>query len=173
MSTPQILIVGNLADEPVLRTTQSGKAVAQFTVIATNRRQDGQGNWVDGDKSGKKCVVWNQLAQHVAASLHKGMQVIVVGNERDTQWQAQDGTPRYGTEVNVRHIGPSLQYATAQVARQQSGQQSGGFAGGNPNGGFAGSQPQGAVASNPWGQPQGDDGADPWASGSGDSEPAF
>ncbi|NMN02831.1 single-stranded DNA-binding protein [Bifidobacterium panos] len=156
MSTPQILIVGNLADEPVLRTTQSGKAVAQFTVIATNRRQDGQGNWVDGDKSGKKCVVWNQLAQHVAASLHKGMQVIVVGNERDTQWQAQDGTPRYGTEVNVRHIGPSLQYATAQVTKAQSGPQT----------------PQGAVASNPWGQPQGDDGADPWSNG-GETEPAF
>lgn len=171
MSTPQILIVGNLADEPVMRTTQSGKTVTQFTVIATNRRQDEQGNWVDGDKSGKKCVVWNQLAQHVAASLHKGMQVIVVGNERDIQWQAQDGTPRYGTEVNVRHIGPSLQYATAQVTKAQSGQQSSGFTG-NPNGGFAGSPSQSMGASNPWSQLQTDNDADPWSNG-GETEPAF
>lgn len=119
MSLPQITIVGNLAADPEMRTTQNGSMVATFTVIATSRRKDQMGNWVDGDRSGKRCTAWNQLAEHVAASLHKGDQVIVIGHERDQQWQDQTGATRYGTDVMVAEVGASLRWAGVQIMKQQ------------------------------------------------------
>ena len=169
-----LTIVGNLTADVELRSTSGGMHVANFTIASTPREYDRQANeWKDGQALFLRCTAWRDLATHCVQSLAKGMRVIAQGRLQQRSYQAKDGTNRTVIEMTVDEIGPSLRYATAQVTRQQSGQQSGGFAGGNPNGGFAGSQPQGAVASNPWNQPQGDDGADPWASGSGDSEPAF
>lgn len=120
MSIPQIIIIGNLAEDVKSGTSQSGTSWAKFTVMTANRRKDQQsGQWVDGDKSVKRCVVFGTLAQHVTQTYTKGMQVIVIGRERDVTWQDQNGNTRYGTEVIVDATGPSLQFATAQVVKQQ------------------------------------------------------
>lgn len=122
MSTPQIIIVGNLASDPEIGTTQSGKTYARIAVMSSNRVKDQSGNWGDGDKSTKRCTAWNDLADHIGQSLHKGDQVIVIGHEHDTSWQGKDGNTRYGTDVIVSEIGASLRYAIATPQRIQLGQ---------------------------------------------------
>ncbi len=154
-------IVGNLTADVELRSTSGGMQVANFTIASTPREFDRQANeWKDGQALFMRCTAWRDLAPHCAQTLAKGMRVIAQGRLQQKSYQAQDGTNRTVVEMTVDEIGPSLRYATAQVVRQQSGQLSGGFAGGNPNGGFIGSQPQD------------DDGADPWSNG-GETEPAF
>ena len=76
----QITIVGNLVDDPQLRYTPTGQAVANFRVASTPRfRDNATGEWKDGDSLFLSCNVWRQAAENVAESLQRGMRVIVQG----------------------------------------------------------------------------------------------
>ena len=73
-------MVGNLVDDPELRFTPSGAAVANFRIASTPRTFDRQTNeWKDGDALFLSCSVWRQAAENVAESLQKGMRVVVQG----------------------------------------------------------------------------------------------
>ena len=73
-----ITVVGNLTDDPELRFTPSGAAVANFTVASTPRTFDRQTNeWKDGESLFLSCNVWRQAAENVAESLQRGMRVIL------------------------------------------------------------------------------------------------
>ena len=75
-----ITVVGNLVDDPELRFTPSGAAVANFRIASTPRTFDRQTNeWKDGDALFLSCSVWRQAAENVAESLQRGMRVIVQG----------------------------------------------------------------------------------------------
>ena len=75
-----ITVIGNLTADPELRWTQSGAAVADFTVASTPRTYDrNAGEWRDGDTLFMRCSVWRDTAENVAESLRKGMRVIVQG----------------------------------------------------------------------------------------------
>ena len=77
----QITVVGNLVDDPELRFTPSGAAVANFRIASTPRTFDKQTNeWKDGEALFLSCSVWRQAAENVAESLQKGMRVVVQGN---------------------------------------------------------------------------------------------
>ena len=178
----QITVVGNLVDDPELRFTPSGAAVANFRIASTPRTFDKQANeWKDGEALFLSCSVWRQAAENVAESLQKGMRVVVQGNLRSRQYETREGEKRTVFEIQVDEVGPSLKYATAKVTRTQ---RSGGSSyGGRP----AGRRPgQGAPADNdPWATPaQGQrrspqvGGAapanDPWATpGVSSDEPPF
>lgn len=113
-----ITIVGNLTADPELRTTGQGAHVASFTIANTARVYNKQaGQYEDGPALFMRCSAWNDLAQHCAQSLAKGMRVIAQGRLRQHSYQAQDGTNRTVMELQVDEIGPSLRYATAQVSR--------------------------------------------------------
>lgn len=113
-----ITIVGNLTADPELRTTGQGAQVASFTIANTPRNFNKQtGQYEDGPALFLRCSAWNDLAQHCAQSLAKGMRVIAQGRLRQRSYQAQDGTNRTVVELQVDEIGPSLRYATAQVSR--------------------------------------------------------
>ena len=113
-----ITIVGNLTADPELRTTGQGAQVASFTIANTPRQYNRQtGQYEDGDALFLRCSAWNDLAQHCIQSLSKGMRVIAQGRLKQHSYQAQDGTNRTVVELQVDEIGPSLRYATAQVAR--------------------------------------------------------
>jgi len=113
-----ITIVGNLTDDPSLRFTPSGAAVANFTVASTPRTFDRQANeWRDGEAMFLNCSIWQQSAEHVAESLTKGMRVIVQGRLVSRSYKAKDGSNRTAFEVQVDEVGPSLRYATAKVER--------------------------------------------------------
>lgn len=133
-----ITVVGNLTADPELRTIGSGASVASFTIASTPRTFNRNTNqFEDGQALFMRCSAWRELADHIAASLTKGMRVIAQGRLSQRSYQAQDGSNRTVVEMTVDEIGPALRYATAQVTRQSSGS---GFSGGNGGnrGGFAG-----------------------------------
>src|SRR3954470_79008 len=133
-----ITVVGNLTDDPELRFTPSGAAVANFTVASTPRFLDKQTNeWKDGDPLFLRCSVWRQAAENVAESLTRGGRVIVTGRLKQRSYETKEGEKRTVYEVEVDEIGPSLRYATAKVNKVQRGG-GGGFSGGGSGGGGGG-----------------------------------
>jgi single-strand DNA-binding protein len=131
-----ITIVGNLVDDPELRFTPSGAAVAKFRVASTPRYMDRQTNeWKDGDSLFLTCNVWRQAAEHVAESLQRGMRVIVQGRLRQRSYETKEGEKRTVFEIEVDEVGPSLRNATAKV--NKTTRSAGGGFGGNASGGAA------------------------------------
>ena len=128
-----LTLVGNLTDDPELRFTPNGAAVANFRIASTPRTFDKQSNeWKDGDALFLSCAVWRQAAENVAESLQRGMRVIVTGRLKQRSYETKEGEKRTVYEVEVDEIGPSLKYATAKVNRQTRGAAGGGgsFGGG-------------------------------------------
>jgi single-strand DNA-binding protein len=114
-----VTIVGNITRDPDLKFTGSGLAMCTFGLAVNNRRKDERGEWVDGDPSFYDVVCWRQLAENVTESLPKGTSVIVVGKLRQRSWEADDGTKRSKVEVQADHVGPALNWATAEVSRNE------------------------------------------------------
>lgn len=113
-----ITVVGNLTADPELRYTQSGLAVANFTIASTPRSFDKASNdWKDGDALFLRASVWREHAEHVAGSLSKGTRVVATGQLKMRQYEDNEGNKRTSTELEVHEIGPALRYATAQVTR--------------------------------------------------------
>ena len=138
-----ITVVGNLTDDPELRFTPSGAAVAKFRVASTPRFLDRQsGEWKDGEPLFLACNIWRDAAEHVAESLQRGSRVIVTGRLRQRSYETREGEKRTVIELEVDEIGPSLRYATAKVQKMaRSGGGGGGFGasgGGRPQGGNGG-----------------------------------
>jgi single-strand DNA-binding protein len=133
-----VTVIGNLTNDPELRFTPSGQAVASFTVASSTRLRDPQTNeWKDGDTTFLRCSVWRQYAENVAESLTRGMRVIVNGRLKQRSYETKEGEKRTVYEVDVDDVGPALRYATAKITKVNRG--SGGFGGGG--GGFEGGTP--------------------------------
>jgi single-strand DNA-binding protein len=125
-----ITIVGNLVDDPELRFTPSGAAVAKFRIASTPRYMDKQTNeWKDGESLFLSCNVWRQAAENVAETLQRGMRVIVSGRLKQRSYETKEGEKRTVYEIEVDEVGPSLRSATAKVVKTQRGAGSGGFGG--------------------------------------------
>lgn len=170
-----ITVVGNIADDPELRYTQGGVAVASVRVASTPRTMNKQTNaWEDGETVWVRCTAWRELAENVAQSLTKGSRVVVSGRLKPpSAYQSAAGESRASLEVDIEEIGPSLRYATAAVTRRaREGGAAGAF--GSSQGGN-----QAQVQSDPWANapaapaqsaPKGDDGwANPGAPASDDT----
>ncbi|MET9359971.1 single-stranded DNA-binding protein [Streptomyces sp. NPDC006632] len=191
-----ITVVGNLVDDPELRFTPSGAAVAKFRVASTPRTFDRQTNeWKDGESLFLTCSVWRQAAENVAESLQRGMRVVVQGRLRQRSYEDREGVKRTVYELDVEEVGPSLKSATAKVTKTTGRGGQGGYGGGGgqqQGGGSWGGAPSGgqqagggAPADDPWassapaggGQPQqGGSGGGGWGGSSGggySDEPPF
>jgi single-strand DNA-binding protein len=143
----QITIIGNLVDDPQLRYTPTGQAVANFRVASTPRFLDRQTNeWKDGDSLFLTCNVWRQAAENVAESLQRGMRVIVSGRLRQRSYETKEGEKRTVYEIEVDEVGPSLRNASAKVVRSSRAT---GQGGGSGSGGGYGSS-GGRAADDPW-----------------------
>jgi len=155
-----ITVVGNLTDDPELRFTPSGAAVAKFRIASTPRTMDRQSNeWKDGEPLFLACNVWRDAAEHVAESLQRGSRVIVQGRLRQRSYETREGEKRTVYELEVDEIGPSLRYATAKVQRMS---RSGGGSGGG-GGGFGASNGGGGGNRQPSSGGGGGNFDDPWA----------
>jgi single-strand DNA-binding protein len=177
----QITIVGNLVDDPELRFTASGQAVAKFRIASTPRFLDKQSNeWKDGESLFLSCSVWRQAAENVAESLQRGMRVIVQGRLKQRSYETREGEKRTVYEIDADDVGPSLKNATAKVNKTQrqgggggfgggggGGQGGGGFGGGNQGGGGFGGGGQGGGFSGGGGGGGNQPAEDPWATGGG------
>jgi single-strand DNA-binding protein len=165
-----ITIIGNLVNDPELRYTPTGQAVATFRVASTPRFMDRQTNeWKDGDSLFLSCNVWRQAAENVAESLQRGMRVIVSGRLRQRSYETKEGEKRTVYEVEVDEVGPSLRNASAKVNKSSRSGSGSGFGGG----GQSGSAGQGGYGGGAGSRAN----DDPWAAEPGDSgfsdEPPF
>ena len=156
-----ITIVGNLTDDPELRFTPSGAAVAKFRIASTPRTLDRQsGEWKDGEPLFLACNIWRDAAEHVAESLQRGARVIVQGRLRQRSYETREGEKRTVYELEVDEIGPSLRYATAKVQKMsRSGGGGGGGFGASGGGGGGNRQSSGGSS----GGGGGNNFDDPWA----------
>jgi len=156
-----ITIIGNITQDPELRFTPNGAAVANFTVASTPRMYDrNSGEWKDGETLFMRCSVWREAAENVAESLVRGSRVIVSGRLKSRSFETKEGEKRTVMELEVDEVGPSLRYATAKVNKTQRGG-GGGFGGTQGGGQFGGNQggQQGGFSQAPAQQ------SDPWATG--------
>ena len=161
-----ITVVGNLTNDPELRFTPSGAAVANFTVASTPRTFDKNSNeWKDGEALFLRCSVWRQAAENVAESLQKGTAVIVQGRLKQRSYETKEGEKRTVIELEVDEIGASLKFATAKVTRASRGGGGGGgsYGGGGGYGGQSGGQSSGGGFGGQSGQSGGQT-DDPWSS---------
>lgn len=119
-----ITLVGNLVDDPELRFTQAGSAVAKFRIASTPRFYDKQTNeWKDGETLFLSCSVWNAQAENVVESLTRGTRVLVQGHLTQRSYETAEGEKRTVYEVTVNEVGASLLYATAKVERATAKQE--------------------------------------------------
>jgi single-strand DNA-binding protein len=175
-----LTVVGNLTADPELKFTQSGAAVASFTVASTPRTFDkNSGEWKDGEALFLRCNVWRQVAENVAESLFRGSRVLVTGRLRQRSFETREGEKRTVLELEVDEIGPSLRYATAKVNKvsreggqqQQRPPQSAGYAGADDPWGSEPPQSQQRPPSQPWGQQRPSQRQQPQPSGYADEPP--
>lgn len=184
-----ITVVGNLTEDPTLRFTPNGAAVANFTIASTPRNFDRATNeWREGETLFLRASIWREAAENVAETLKKGMRVIAQGRLKSRSYETKEGERRTSMELEIEEIGPSLRFASANVSRNQ--RSGGNFGGSNytaaptqnayaarsgqPQGGTQpqGQAPQsGAPQADPWAQqPQSNQG---WGQGTGDETPPF
>lgn len=115
MAANHVTLIGNLVDEPDLRFTPAGVAMAKVR-FAVNRRYQRNGEWQE-ETSFFGGTLWREAAENAAESLQKGMRVIVVGSLEQRSWETAEGEKRSVVEVRIDEIGPSLRWATATVTR--------------------------------------------------------
>jgi single-strand DNA-binding protein len=115
-------IVGNLVDDPELRFTNTGTAVANMRVAVTQRIQQ-DGEWRDGDTSFLRVNVWRGQAEHLADSLAKGDRVMVTGRLRQRSWETPEGEKRSVTELEADEVGDSPQVGHGQGRALESARQ--------------------------------------------------
>lgn len=142
-----ITVIGNLVDDPELRYTPSGAAVAKFRIASTPRTFDKESNgWKDGEALFLTCSVWRQYAENVAESLSRGTRVIVQGRLKQRSYDTREGEKRTVYELDVEEVGPALRFSTAKINKSGAGSGGGGgrsFGGGGNTGG-------GSAPDDPW-----------------------
>lgn len=113
-----ITIVGNLVDDPELRFTPAGTAVAKFRVASTPRVFNKTTNqWEDGEGLFLTCSVWRQQAENAAETLARGMRVIVQGQLKQRSYEDRDQVKRTVYEIDAHEVGVSLARASAKVTK--------------------------------------------------------
>jgi len=139
MAGNHVTLIGNLVDDPELRFTASGIAMAKVR-FAVNRRYQKNGEWQE-ETSFFGGTLWRDAAENAAESLTKGMRVIVTGMLEQRQWETPEGEKRSTVEVSIDEIGPSLRWATASVTRSPRANDNFGGGGGSAPSVPAGSAP--------------------------------
>ena len=152
----KVILIGNLGQDPDLRSTASGATVANLRIATTERRKDRDGNWNDHTEW-HSVVSFGRTAENVGKYCRKGKQVYIEGRLQTRKWQDRDGRDRYSTEGvadNIRFLGGGGQNAS---------QGQGGYGGGGyqqqqrPQGGWNQQQSASAPPASPEPMPYSDD----------------
>ncbi len=101
----KVILIGRLSQDPEMRTTPNGVATTTFN-IAVSRNFTNQNGERETDFF--RCVAWRKQAENIARYCHKGTQVAVEGRLQTNNYEAQDGTRRYSTDIvcdNVSFLG--------------------------------------------------------------------
>jgi single-strand DNA-binding protein len=144
----KVMLIGNLGNDPEVRSTAGGNRVANFSLATSRTWNDQQGTRQDKTEW-HKCVAWNskgggQLADIVEKYAKKGDRIYVEGRIEYRQWtDPKDGQTRYATEINVREVlllgnrgggtagGPADERESPRPARTGAGERTKAAAGAN------------------------------------------
>jgi single-strand DNA-binding protein len=97
----KVILIGNLGNDPELRYTPSGAAVANFSVATSESWKDKASGENKESTEWHKCVAWNRTAEVIAEYLHKGSKIYVEGKLQTRKWEDKNGNDRYTTEIVV------------------------------------------------------------------------
>lgn len=95
----KVILIGNLGNDPEIRYTPSGSAVANVSLATTETWRDKQTGELQDRTEWHRVVFFNRLAEIVGEYLHKGSKVYVEGSLRTRKWQDKNGNDRYTTEI--------------------------------------------------------------------------
>ncbi len=109
-----VTIVGNLCADPELRRTSGGVAVADLRMAENRNYQDTSGEWRQ-TTSYYSVVTWRKLAEHAAASLHKGDRVVAIGRMRQDEWTTDTGETRRRYVIDADDLAASIRFASIEV----------------------------------------------------------
>ncbi len=123
-SVNKVILIGNLGRDPELRYTQSGQAVANFSVATTDKFTDKEGNPQERTEW-HRIVVWGKQAENCAQYLSKGRSAYIEGSLQTRDWEDKEGIKRYTTEVRAQRV----QFLGGPGGGQRG---SGGTTGGDP-----------------------------------------
>lgn len=105
-----ITVIGNLVKDPEKKDLGPGKVLTKLRLASTERVQDSDGSWKDGETAFYDVVCWRSLAENVASSLSKGNKVIVHGKLKYREFDRKDGTRGNAFEIDATEIGQSLSF---------------------------------------------------------------
>ena len=126
MNETFVTVVGNLVEDPKLRTIEAGQDVASFRIASTSRRFDRDSQrWIDSAQLFLGVTCWRALAGNATASLRKGDPVVVTG-KLTTRTYEKDGQTRSVCELEALAIGPDLARGTAVFRRSPRSAEDGG-----------------------------------------------
>lgn len=118
MSINKVMIMGRLGQDPELRYTPSGAAVANFSLATSEQWTDKSGERQERTEW-HRIVVWGKLAELCNQYLSKGRQAFIEGSLQTRSWDAKDGSKRYTTEIIARNV----QFIGGQASRGEAGDQ--------------------------------------------------
>lgn len=121
----KVIILGNLGQDPEVRFTPSGAAVANMNIATTDTWNDKQSGQRQERTEWHRVVVFNKLAEIVQQYVKKGSRVYIEGRLQTRKWQDQNGNDRYSTEIvaNDMQMLDTRNDGGGQQAPQQAPQQ--------------------------------------------------
>ena len=141
-SLNKVMLIGNVGNEPEIRTTGGGKRVAKFSV-ATNRSYTDRSGQQQEKTEWHRCTAWDRLAEVIEQYVHKGDRIYIEGAIEYSQTDDESGKPRYWTDIVVREM----------VMLSGGGGGGGGAGGGGGMGSTSGARRQSTPAPGPAGSP--------------------
>jgi single-strand DNA-binding protein len=102
MGVNKVFLIGNLGRDPEVRYTQTGTAVANFTLATTDKWRDQASGEPKERTEWHRVVVWGKQAEIAGEWLRKGRQVYVEGSLQTREWTDRDGNKRYTTEIRTQ-----------------------------------------------------------------------
>lgn len=136
----KVIVVGTLGNDPEVKYSASGSAIANLSVATSEQWKDKQTGEKKEQTEWHRVVIFGKLAEVAAEYLRKGSQVYIEGQLRTRKWTDSNGVDRYTTEIVIPQMGGVMQMLggkredSGQQQRQQSGQQ--------PQGGWGTNQQQ-------------------------------
>jgi single-strand DNA-binding protein len=117
----KVILMGRLARDPDVRTTQSGMQVARMTIAVDRRISRAKAQAGQQTADFINLVAWDRTAEFAGQYLAKGRQILIEGRIQTGSYEGQDGTKRYTTDV----ICDRIEFADS---RPQNGGMDGGYA---------------------------------------------
>lgn len=113
-------VAGNLCDDPELRYTPNGRAVASLRVAVSERvKDDRTGQWKDGTTAFYSITAWGTLAENCVEVLVKGDRIVAEGRWTSTKWTDKDGNEQERVFLTARDLGPSMMFRCARPVRPE------------------------------------------------------